>query len=107
MRWPIWASCALLALATTARAQDAAPIVYDVELVVFQNLGTGAAPEDWNLEAQLAARDAPVVGIVRIKGHFVAAEWCAGPCVEMRGENPGAARPDRAHAVSVCSRLSG
>ena len=53
MRWPIWASCALLALATTACAQDAALIVYDVELAVFQNLGTGAAPEDWNLEAQL------------------------------------------------------
>lgn len=33
-----------------ASAQEAA-IVYDVELVAFQNLNSGATPEDWALEA--------------------------------------------------------
>jgi Peptidoglycan-binding protein, CsiV len=50
-----------LALAGLASAQDAAPIVYDVELIVFQQLNPGGTPEDWKLEEELAAREQPVV----------------------------------------------
>ena len=65
-RWrsAVLGSCAVLAWVSAAGAQDAAPIVYDVELVVFQNLGSGATPEDWMLEAQVAAREQPVVNAV-------------------------------------------
>jgi hypothetical protein len=42
-----------------ASAQEAA-IVYDVELVAFQNLNPGATPEDWALEASGRQQAAPV-----------------------------------------------
>ncbi len=54
-------SCALLALTPLADAQVATPVVYDVELIVFQNLQTAGTAEDWTLEEQIAARNQPVV----------------------------------------------
>jgi Peptidoglycan-binding protein, CsiV len=55
------ASCAMLALVTNASAQSAAPIVYDIELIVFQNLQAAGTEEDWTLEEQIAARNQSVV----------------------------------------------
>ena len=52
---------AVVALTATATAQNAAPIVYDVELIVFQNLQPPGTPEDWALEQQIALRQRPVV----------------------------------------------
>lgn len=45
----------------TAIAQDAAP-QYDVELVIFRNLGGQATPEDWVLEEAIANRGKISVG---------------------------------------------
>lgn len=52
---------AVVALTATATAQNAAPIVYDVELIVFQNLQPPGMLEDWALEQQIALRQRPVV----------------------------------------------
>ncbi|MEQ1581813.1 MAG: CsiV family protein [Steroidobacteraceae bacterium] len=52
---------AAAALAATATAQTAAPIVYDVELIVFQNMQPPGTPEDWALEQQIALKERPVV----------------------------------------------
>ncbi len=43
-----------LVFATGIPAQENAPIVYDVELVVFRNLDTSSTPEDWALEDRLS-----------------------------------------------------
>lgn len=42
-------------LASTAAAQDVAP-QYDVELVIFRNLGSQVTPEDWTLQEAIANR---------------------------------------------------
>jgi hypothetical protein len=52
---------AVAAFSATATAQTATPIVYDVELIVFQNLQPPGTPEDWALEEQMALRERPVV----------------------------------------------
>lgn len=49
-----------LALSGKVGAQTA-PIVYDVELIVFQNMQANGTPEDWALEEQLAQREKPVL----------------------------------------------
>ncbi len=52
---------AILGLALAqASAQEAAPIVYDVELVVFRNLDGNATPEDWALEAREGEKEVPL-----------------------------------------------
>lgn len=58
------AATAILGLALVhASAQEAAPIVYDVELVVFRNLDGSATPEDWALEAREGEK--PVRGAIQ------------------------------------------
>lgn len=52
---------AVAALAATANAQNAAPIVYDVELIVFQNMLPPGTPENWALEQEIALKERPVV----------------------------------------------
>lgn len=54
------AAAALSLTLVTASAQEAAPIVYDVELVVFRNLDGSATPEDWALEAREGEKDVPL-----------------------------------------------
>jgi len=52
---------AVVGLSTSAIAQTTAPIVYDVELIVFQNLQPPGTPEDWVLEHEIALKERPVV----------------------------------------------
>jgi hypothetical protein len=54
---------AVAALSATATAQNATPIVYDVELIVFQNMQPPGTPEDWALEQQIALKERPVVDV--------------------------------------------
>ena len=52
---------AVAVLSATANAQNAAPIVYDVELIVFQNMQPPGTPENWALEHEIALKERPVV----------------------------------------------
>ena len=52
---------AVAAVSATANAQSAEPLVYDVELIVFQNTQPPGTPEDWALEQQIALKERPVV----------------------------------------------
>jgi len=47
-------SCALALAVTQARAQETAVAQYDVELVIFRNLGVTGTAENWTLEETLA-----------------------------------------------------
>jgi hypothetical protein len=58
-------------MSTTATAQNAVPIVYDVELIVFQNMQPPGTPEDWALEQQIALKERPVV-VAEDEGPIVA-----------------------------------
>jgi len=49
-----------LGLALTRASAQEAPTVYDVELVVFQNLNPNATPEDWAFEAGQRQQSAPI-----------------------------------------------
>jgi hypothetical protein len=51
---------ALMGLSGAAMAQTT-PIVYDVELIIFQNMQSNGTPEDWSLEEQMAQSEKPVL----------------------------------------------